>query len=70
MNRSIIFFSLGCFLINSQVYGQISKKQMDYNAVKSMCGCYNVEFNFAETFSYSKDSLYQASKVKNDKALE
>lgn len=70
MNRSIIFFSLGWFLINSQLFGQISKKQMDYNAVKSMCGCYNVEFNFAETFSYSKDSLYQASKVKNDKALE
>lgn len=48
----------------------MSKKQMDYSAIKSMCGCYNVEFNFAETFNYSKDSLYEASKVKNDKALE
>tara|TARA_B100001741_G_scaffold209602_1_gene173339 strand:+ start:2091 stop:2921 length:831 start_codon:yes stop_codon:yes gene_type:complete len=43
---------------------------MDYSAIKSMCGCYNVEFNFAETFNYSKDSMYEASKVKNDKALE
>ena len=58
------------FLINNKTYGQLSKKQMDYSAIKSMCGCYNVEFNFAETFNYSKDSMYEASKVKNDKALE
>ena len=35
-----------------------------------MCGCYEVGFNFAETFNYSEDSDYKASKVKNDKALE
>jgi hypothetical protein len=35
-----------------------------------MCGCFEVSFNFAETFSYSKDSTYQASKNKYDKALE
>ena len=58
------------FLINNKTYGQMSKKQKDYSAIKSMCGCYNVEFNFAETFNYSMDSLYEASKVKNDKALE
>ena len=59
-----------CIRDSNKTYGQLSKKQMDYSAIKSMCGCYNVEFNFAETFNYSKDSLYEASKVKNDKALE
>ena len=70
MNRIIYFLTFVSFLINNTTYGQMLKKQMDYSAIKSMCGCYNVEFNFAETFNYSKDSLYEASKVKNDKALE
>lgn len=35
-----------------------------------MCGCYEVQFNFAETFSYSKDSLYKKSPVKQETALE
>ena len=70
MNRFIYLLTFVSFLINNTTYGQMSKKQMDYSAIKSMCGCYNVEFNFAETFNYSKDSLYEASKVKNDKALE
>ena len=70
MNRITYLLSFVSFLINNSTYGQMSKKQMDYSAIKSMCGCYNVEFNFAETFNYSEDSLYQASKVKNDKALE
>ncbi len=50
-------------------HGQ-SKRQQDREAIKKMCGCYEVTFNFAETFSYSKDSLYRPSKNKNDKALE
>ena len=70
MNRIIYLLTFVSFLINNSTYGQMSKKQMDYSAIKSMCGCYNVEFNFAETFNYSEDSLYEASKVKNDKALE
>ncbi|QMU66667.1 MAG: hypothetical protein GKR88_07550 [Flavobacteriaceae bacterium] len=47
-----------------------NKKEKDQKAIKNMCGCYEVGFNFAETFSYSKDTTYQASKVKHDKALE
>ena len=47
-----------------------NKKEKDQKAIKAMCGCYEVGFNFAETFSYSKDSTYQASKVKHDKGLE
>lgn len=50
-------------------YGQ-SKKKKDREAIKQMCGCFEVTFNFAETFNYSKDSLYQPSKTKTDKGLE
>lgn len=46
------------------------KKKEDLKAIKSMCGCYEVEFNFAETFSYSKDENYKPSKTKHEKALE
>jgi len=35
-----------------------------------MCGCYEVDFNFAETFNYSSDSNYVPSKIKHDKGLE
>lgn len=47
-----------------------NKKKQDQKAIKSMCGCYEVSFNFAETFQYSKDSTYQASAVKHDGGLE
>jgi hypothetical protein len=46
------------------------KKQQDQNAIKQMCGCYEVTFNFAETFNYSNDSLYKPSKTKLSKGLE
>jgi hypothetical protein len=46
------------------------KKQQDIAAIKNMCGCYEVTFNFTETFNYSKDSLYKPSETKVDKALE
>ena len=69
MNRLItkllIFFLLTSFISMAQ-----SKKAQDKKAIKSMCGCYEVGFNFAETFSYSPDSGYQASKVQHSKGLE
>ncbi|EAS19772.1 hypothetical protein FNJ87_01130 [Nonlabens mediterrranea] len=46
------------------------KKQQDIDAIKSMCGCYEVTFNFTETFNYSNDSLYKPSDTKVDHALE
>ena len=46
------------------------KKKQDIEAIKSMCGCYEVTFNFTETFNYSEDSLYKPSKIKIDKGLE
>lgn len=47
-----------------------AQNQQDIQAIKSMCGCYEVSFNFAETFSYGTDSLYKPSDVKHDRGLE
>ncbi|MDO3694894.1 hypothetical protein QVZ41_08560 [Wenyingzhuangia sp. chi5] len=47
-----------------------AQKKKDQEAIKSMCGCYEVGFNFAETFEYSNDTAYVASKVKQENALE
>lgn len=62
----LAFFTLA-FIYNSNAQ---DKKTLDQNAIKSMCGCYDVSFNFAETFQYSNDSTYKASAVKHDKGLE
>lgn len=35
-----------------------------------MCGCFEVTYNFAETFNYSKDTTYKPSKNKISSALE
>ncbi len=47
-----------------------AQKKKDREAIKSMCGCYKVAFNFAETFNYSKDANYKPSKVKQVSAKE
>ena len=47
-----------------------NKQKQDAEAIKKMCGCYEVTFNFAETFNYTNDSLYKPSKNKIDKGLE
>lgn len=60
----IVFVFIGTSL-NAQ-----SKLKKDREAIKSMCGCYEVTFNFAETFNNSEDSLYQASANKISKGLE
>ncbi len=64
---SLIFVAIlvSCATINAQ-----SKKTKDRNAIKEMCGCFEVTFNFSETFAYSEDSLYLPSKQKIASALE
>lgn len=47
-----------------------SKNKKDQNAIKEMCGCFEVTFNFTETFEYSADSLYRASEDKIATAIE
>lgn len=60
------FMALTCSLGFSQ-----DKKQLDIKSIKSMCGCYEVKFNFAETFQYPKDSAaYKPSQTKHESALE
>lgn len=60
---SLIFaFSLN---VNAQ-----KKKKQDKEAIKEMCGCFEVTFNFTETFQFSQDSLYNPSKTKLATALE
>tara|TARA_A100001011_G_C14159395_1_gene777561 strand:- start:59 stop:976 length:918 start_codon:yes stop_codon:yes gene_type:complete len=60
------------FLLNifKPLYSQESKKYLDYQAIKKMAGCYNIEFNFAETFNYSDDSSYVKSPNKIAYATE
>ena len=47
-----------------------SQKNQDIDAIKNMCGCFEVEFKFAETFNYSNDPSYVGSKNYKAKALE
>ena len=62
-------FILAAALLTTGVFAQ-SKKKKDAEAIKKMCGCFEVTFNFTETFDYTKDSLYQPSKKKIAKAIE
>ncbi len=67
--KRLTIFIVSALVFSISVNAQ-NKKKKDMNAIKSMCGCYEVNFNFAETFQYSKDSTYKPSKTKNDKGLE
>jgi hypothetical protein len=62
--------ALLAFLATSNILTAQNKKEQDEKAIKDMCGCYEVTFNFAETFEYSGDSTYIASEVKHAKGLE
>lgn len=42
------------FIATTVAYGQKQKKE-DIAAIKAMCGCYDIRFNFAETFAPDKD---------------
>ncbi len=67
--KNLILITLVSTLCIFQNHAQ-NKKRKDRDAIKKMCGCFEVTFNFAETFNYSKDSLYKPSKTKSEKALE
>ncbi|GIM51030.1 hypothetical protein CAPN004_00600 [Capnocytophaga cynodegmi] len=47
-----------------------AQNKKDVEAIKSMCGCYEVTFRYAETFQYGADSTYVPSKSSRSKALE
>lgn len=61
------------YIVTLLLVGMLSaqnKQKQDAEAIKKMCGCFEVTFNFAETFNYSQDSLYKPSETKVDKGLE
>ena len=59
--RAILILS---FLYCLTSFGQ---KKKDVEAIKSMCGCFEIEFNFSETFSYTNSKKSDNYK---SKALE
>ena len=69
MTNKLLSFSI-LTIITISFFGQDQIKQMDKKAIKSMCGCFDVGFHFAETFSYSEDTNYMPSKIKHAGALE
>ena len=56
-------------LLTTSIYSQ-NKKNTDKDAIKKMCGCFEVTFNFAETFKYSKNDEYSPSKNYSTYGLE
>jgi hypothetical protein len=64
-----LYFICVLLLITVTIDAQ-SKKTKDQTAIKEMCGCFEVTYNFAETFNYSKDTTYKPSKNKISSALE
>jgi len=68
MNYYALLFT--AILAFSQNLNAQKKKKEDRKAIKEMCGCFEIEFNFAETFQYGQDSTYKPSKTYRTKAKE
>jgi len=68
MKKTVLIIAIS-ILATSNILSQ-SKKKKDRTAIKEMGGCFEVTFNFAETFHYSKDKDYKPSKTKIAKGLE
>ena len=62
---SLIFIVLTASFINGQ-----SKIKKDTDAILKMCGCFQIEFNFTETFKHTVKDDYKASNDYFSKALE
>jgi len=65
MKKALFALSLG--IASTSLMAQNKK---DAESIKEMCGCYEVTFNFTETFQHTNDSLYKPSKDKIATALE
>jgi hypothetical protein len=63
--KIIVLITLNICLSN--IYAQ-DKKQQDIAAIKNMCGCFEVVFDYAETFSL--DTAYKLAKPYHAKGLE
>ena len=72
INTKYIVITLASLVLgvnHKNLHAQHSKDS-DIQAIESMCGCFKVGFNFAETFNYSKDSNYMPSSIYTSGALE
>ncbi|MCY4561976.1 MAG: hypothetical protein OXC03_06720 [Flavobacteriaceae bacterium] len=67
---AVVLSSWGYLFPQAQLEFESNKLELDKQAIKIMCGCYEVGFNFIETFSFSEDSLYKPSETKHMSALE
>lgn len=65
--KSSYIFAIAFALSATQAFSQ-SKKEKDIEAIKSMCGCYEVKFNFAEV--YSPDLGYDLKEPYQSQATE
>jgi hypothetical protein len=63
------FFTVLSLLLLHSLSSQ-TKFEEDRQAIKAMCGCYEVQFNFSETFQHTKDSSYTPSPDKISGGLE
>ena len=69
MRKLNIYNLIIILLLVSPIISNAQKKQ-DIEAIKEMCGCFEIDFKFSETFQYINDSNYSKSKNYNAKALE
>ena len=63
-------FYLTILILLSLTLSAQKKHKQDIKAIKKMCGCFEISFNFAETFNYVEDSLYMPSKTYISSGLE
>ncbi len=64
-----VFFLTVIFLIPNEINSQ-SKLKKDREAILSLCGCFEINFNFSETFNFSEEDDYVGSEVYQSYALE
>ena len=67
MSRFLLLFSI--FLISTTLNSQ-SKIKKDRDAINKMCGCFEIQFNFKETFQRIDNEEYVPSKEYRSFALE
>lgn len=64
-----ILLNILILLIISTLEAQ-TKKKKDIKSIKEMCGCFEIRFNFAETFVKTGDESYKPSKNYSSGGLE
>ena len=66
---SLILLVLSCFFYFSNK-NKSTNIEKDKSTILKMCGCYEVTFNYAETFVFSQDSTYVPSPNKKETIYE